>query len=95
MHIYKREKFNIMTANINDISNKLEESINRLEEARNTLLMIMESFGTDIISNDFDSNIENLEGSLFETESRLDEVAQLLGEEIDNLRGIHEKLEED
>ena len=84
-----------MTVNKSDLSKRLEESINRLEEARSNILIIMESTDVDINSGGFDSDMEDIEGSLFETLSHIEEVAQVIGEEVDNLRAILENIEDD
>jgi hypothetical protein len=88
-----------MTLNKEALIKELEESVNRLEQARSDALMMYHSSDLRFQSTDPDpevaDEIEGVEAALLVAEGRMDELAQVLGEEIDNLRGLLEKIEED
>jgi hypothetical protein len=74
----------------------LEESVNRLEQARNNTLGIQDSGGARLEGiaafAEVSADIDGIEAALLIAESRIDELAQVLDEEIDNLRGLLQKI---
>jgi hypothetical protein len=81
------------------LTQALAEIIERLEEARSNALVIRDA--DDFYHEDLDldspvvDNVEGLEAAILDFESRMQELTQVLGEELDSLRGILEVLEED
>lgn len=80
-----------------DIVNGLEEIILRLEETRNDALEFRDSSDMGFHDSGFDSEMsevmERAEAAFFEAGNCIDELIQVIGEEIDNLRGIVANLE--
>jgi hypothetical protein len=87
-----------MTLKKEGLIRDLEESVNRLEQARNNTLGIHDSGGARLESiaafAEVSADIDGIEAALLIAQSRIDELAQVLGEEIDNLRGLLEKIED-
>ena len=84
---------------LNKKAKRLENIIERLEGARSNALLIRDSSQvefqlSDIDTDDIIENIEGTEAALLVIGSRIDEVAQVLDEEISNLRDFSETLEE-
>ncbi|MGD8228796.1 MAG: hypothetical protein PVH82_19580 [Desulfobacteraceae bacterium] len=77
---------------------ELEESVNRLEQARSNTIGLHDSGDARLESIDafaeVSADIDGIEAALLIAESRIDELAQVLGEEIDNLRELIESIEE-
>lgn len=80
-----------------DIVDGLEEIIFRLEETRNDALEYRDSSDMGFHDSSFDSEtsemMEHAEAAIFEAGNCIDEMIQIIGEEIDNLRGIVANLE--
>jgi len=80
-----------------DIIEALEEILLRLEEARNDTLDFRESSDMGFHDSGFDSEVsevmERAEASVFEAGNCIDELIQVIGEEIENLRAIVANLE--
>ncbi|NQT57070.1 MAG: hypothetical protein HQ551_12675 [Desulfobacteraceae bacterium] len=84
---------------LNNEVRRLENIIERLEEARSNVLLISDSFQeefqiTNLDTDDMIEDIEGTEAALLVIVSWIDEVAQVLNEEIANLRDFSETLEE-
>jgi len=84
---------------LNNEVRRLENIIERLEEARSNALLISDSFQeefqiTNLDTDDMIEDIEGTEAALLVIVSWIDEVAQVLNEEIANLRDFSETLEE-
>jgi hypothetical protein len=75
----------------------LEGIIDRLDEARSSALLSGGSvdFESVELDPDISDDTDTIEAAVLEYESRMDELTQVLGEEIDNLRRLLENLEED
>ncbi|MGD9031706.1 MAG: hypothetical protein PVH02_03515 [Desulfobacteraceae bacterium] len=78
---------------------ELKGSVNRLEQARSKTLKIYDS-GDARLENiaafaEVSAEIDGIEAALLIAQSQIDELTQFLGEEIDNLRGLIENIEED
>jgi exonuclease VII small subunit len=77
---------------------ELEESVNRLEQARSNLIDLHDSGDAHLESieafAEVSAEIDGIEAALLIAESRIDELAQILGEEIDDLRKLIEKIED-
>jgi hypothetical protein len=75
----------------------LEGIIDRLDEARNSALLSGGSvdFESVELDPDISDETDTIEAAVLEYEGRMDELTQVLGEEIDNLRRLLENLEED
>ena len=77
----------------------LEEIIDRLDEARSDALITRDADSLDLealeLSGDMSANADSIENAVLEYEGRIDELTQVLGEEIDNLRRLLENMEED
>jgi hypothetical protein len=84
--------------NEKELAEEIEGIIDRLEEARSKTSMIRDLSEIDLQSSSLDSEIaedmEGMEAALLIAENKMDEVEQVIGEEIDNLRGILESIEE-
>ncbi len=76
----------------------LEEIIDRLDEARSDALITRDADSLDLealeLSGDMSANADSIENAVLEYEGRIDELTQVLGEEIDNLRRLLENMEE-
>ena len=83
-----------------DLTKQLEGVINRLEQVviESTLPYDIEEeeLGDNNIAliDEIPGEIEGAEASLLKMEGRIDELAQTIGEEIENLRRILEQMEE-
>jgi hypothetical protein len=81
----------------NEIKIELEDIIGRLEETRNNALEMRNSDEMGMEEKDFDGvyadDLENMESSIFQFESFIDDIIQIIGEEIENLRNLVEKLD--
>jgi len=89
-----------MTLKKEALIKELQESVNRLEQARSNILKIYDSGharleNIDAFAEESEGMIDGIEAALLIVESRIEELAQVLGEEIDNLGGLLEKIEED
>jgi hypothetical protein len=88
-----------MTLKKEALKKELEESVNRLEQARKNSIGIHDSGDARLESIDAfaeeSAEIDGVEAALLIAVSRIDELAQVLGEEIDNLRGLLDKIQED
>jgi hypothetical protein len=77
---------------------ELEESVNRLEQARSNTLELQHSGDAHLESieafAEVSAEIDGIEAALLIAETRIDELAQVLGEEIDNLRELIERIED-
>jgi hypothetical protein len=77
---------------------ELERSVSRLEQARSNTLELHDSRDAHLESieafAEVSAEIDGIEAALLIAESRIDELTQVLGEEIDNLREIIEKIED-
>jgi hypothetical protein len=77
----------------------LEGIIDRLDEAKTNALIPRDTSSADFEGIDEGNNrkgdTEEIEEAIFELESRIDELTQVMEEEIDNLRTVLENLEED
>jgi hypothetical protein len=87
-----------VSLNEKELAREIEGIIERLEEARSKTLMILDLGEVDLQSSSMDSEIseeiEGMEAALLIAENKMDEVEQVIGEEIDNLRFILESIEE-
>ena len=76
----------------------LEEIIDRLDEARSDALITRDADSLDLeaieLDDDMSANADSIENAVLEYEGRIDELTQVLGEEIDNLRRLLENMEE-
>jgi hypothetical protein len=81
------------------LAKALEGIIERLEEARGDALMNRDAGALDFQGLETGANmtedLEGIESALMEYETRIDDLTQTLGEEIDNLRGLLETMEAD
>lgn len=81
------------------IAREMECIIDRLDEARSSALLIGDVDETDFQNRDVDAEmaeeIGGTDAALLVAENRIDELAQLMGEEIENLRRLLEILEDD
>jgi hypothetical protein len=78
----------------------LEGIIERLEQARSDALIIQDAHDVGIRSNDPDpvevaEEIQGAEAALLVAGSLIDKLAHVLGEEINSLRNLLEKVHED
>ena len=81
-----------------EIIKALEDSIISLEEVFTNVASISDSEGIGIkgdTSLDMADDIEGTEAALMIAESRIEEMIQVLGEEIENLRALLETMEEE
>lgn len=80
-----------------DIVRDLEEVVLRLEEARNDAMEFRVSNDMGLSDSSFESEVpemlERTEAAFFEAGNCIDGLIQVIGEEIDNLRGIEADLE--
>lgn len=81
------------------LAKALEGIIERLDEARNSALLTRDTgsldFGNIELDPDMSGNVDSVEAAILEYEGRMDELMQILGEEIDNLRRLLENIEEE
>lgn len=77
----------------------MEGIIKRLDEARSDVLLTGDLSETDFqdsdIYADMAEGIEGVDAALIVAENRIEEFAQLMGEEIENLRRLLETIEDD
>ena len=84
-----------------EIAREMEGIIDRLDEARSSALLIGDVSETGFQDADLygdmamAGDIEGPEAALLVAENRIDELAQLMGEEIENLRRLLDILEDD
>jgi hypothetical protein len=95
----------IMISIKEEIKTDLEEIINRLEEIRNSALDMRESHEIGLQSRDYEKDydehfeendeedVESLEAAIFEFGIFVDGIIQLMGEEIEYLRSLVEKVD--
>lgn len=87
-----------MTFKKEKLIKELEGSVNRLEQVRSNTLELHDSRDAHLESieafAEVLAEIDGIEAALLIAESRIDELAQVLGEEIDNLRKLIEKIED-
>ena len=88
-----------------EIKTDLEEIIGRLEETRNSALDMRESNEMGLQSRDYEADydehheinyeedVESLESAIFELQNFADGIIQFVGEEIENLRSLVEKVD--
>lgn len=78
-----------------DIVKELEDVILRLEEARSDALefRVFSDAGLDDSGFESAETMERAEAAFFESGNCIDGLIQVIGEEIDNLRGIEAYLE--
>jgi hypothetical protein len=80
----------------NDIVKDLEDVILRLEEARDDALEFRDSSDMGLDNSGFESDMpevmEHAEAAFFGSNNCIDGLIQVIGEEIDNLRGIEANL---
>ena len=87
--------------NKEEILEKLEESINRLEGALTSSTLASDSDEIGLKednldpSDDVTENIEVAEAALMVAEGRIEQMIQVLSEEIDSLRTLMERIEEE
>lgn len=94
-----------MTSRKEEIKTDLEEIISRLEETRNSALDMRESNEMGLQSRDYEEgyeegyegnyeeDVESMEAVIFEFGGFIDGLIQLMGEEIENLRSLIEKVD--
>ena len=86
-----------MTLKESEIKIDLEDIISRLAETRNNALEMRESNEMGLQFGDFESDyeedMESMEAAIFEFGTFIDEIIQVIGEELDNLRNIVEKID--
>ena len=89
-----------MSIKNSEILRVLSDSINSLEEMYANATLLPDSEGIGNRDDDLDSlldeadDLEGAEAALMIAESRIEEITQVLGEEIENLRTLMEKIEE-
>ncbi len=91
----------IITLKKEEIKTDLEEIINRLEETRNNALDMRESNDMGLQSRDYEGeyeerceeDVERMEAAIFAFGNFIDGIIQLMGEEIENLRSLVEKVD--
>lgn len=86
-----------MTIVEEEIKIEFEDITSRLEETRNSALEMRSSDEIGVQDSDLDSgyteDLENMESSIFQFESFIDDIIQIMGEEIENLRTLVEKID--
>lgn len=82
----------------NGISMELEGVISRLEDARDNAIESLGSRDVGLQSNDLDADlvhgIEGAESAFLVAEQQIDELTHVMSGEIDNLRSLLERIEE-
>jgi hypothetical protein len=82
-----------------ELARELEGAIERLDEARSNALLTGDLSGTDFLDSDIDADmaegIEGVDAALIVAENRIEEFAQVMAEEIENLRRLLETIEDD
>jgi hypothetical protein len=86
-----------MNLNKETLIKDLEESVNRLEQARSNIIELHDSRNAHLESieafAEVSAEIDGIGAALLIDETRIDELAQVLGEEIDHLRELIEKID--
>ena len=86
-----------MNLNKETLIKDLEESVNRLEQARSNIIELHDSRNAHLESieafAEVSAEIDSIGAALLIDETRIDELTQVLGEEIDNLRELIEKID--
>jgi hypothetical protein len=86
-----------MNLNKETLIKDLEESVNRLEQARSNIIELHDSRNAHLESieafAEVSAEIDGIGAALLIDETRIDELTQVLGEEIDNLRELIEKID--
>lgn len=89
-----------MTIKKSEVAGKLEGIINRLEDLISESSLIHETDDIDydiddlVMDGDPDDEMGSADSSLMIMERQLNEIIQVVGEEVDNLRRILEKIED-
>ena len=82
----------------NRISMELEGVISRLEDARDNAIELLGSRDVELQSDDLDADvahdIEGAESAFLVAEQQVNAMTQVMSEEIDNLRSLLGKMEE-
>ena len=82
----------------NGISMELEGVISRLEDARDNAIELLGSRDVELQSYDLDADvahdIEGAESAFLVAEQQVNAMTQVMSEEIDNLRSLLGKMEE-
>lgn len=82
----------------NGISMELKGVISRLEDVRDNAIESLGSRDVGLQDDDLDADvahdIEGAESAFLVAEQQIDEMTQAMSEEIDNLRSLLEKVEE-
>jgi hypothetical protein len=84
-----------------ELAREMESIIDRLDDVRSSALLINDVDETDFQDADLNGDmamggdIEGPEAALLVAENRIEELAQSMGEEIENLRRLLEILEDD
>ena len=82
----------------NGISMELEGVISRLEDVRDNAIELLGSRDVELQSDDLDADvahdIEGAESAFLVAEQQIDELTQVMSGEIDNLRSLLERIEE-
>ena len=80
------------------ITMELDASISSLEDARDNAIQLLGSQDVGLQGNDLDADeahdLEGAESELLVAEQHIEEMAQAVSEEIDNLRSLLIKIEE-
>jgi hypothetical protein len=88
-----------MTSQQKVLANTLAGIIDRLDEARISALQTRDLDDVGFESGDLDSDVaddaDRMEAAVLQYENKMYDLTQVLGEELDNLRGLLEALEED
>jgi hypothetical protein len=87
-----------MTLKKERLIEELEESVNRLEQTRTKIIELHDSRDAHLESieafAEVSAEIDGIGAALLIDETRIDELTRVLGEEIDNLRDLLEKIED-
>jgi hypothetical protein len=88
-----------MTSQQKVLANTLAGIIDRLDEARSSALQTRDLDDVGFEGGDLDSDMsddaDRMEAAVLQYENKMYDLTQVLGEELDNLRGLLEALEED
>jgi hypothetical protein len=86
-----------MNLNKETLIKELEESVNRLKQARSNIIELHDSRNAHLESieafAEVSAEIDGIGTALLIDETRIDKLTQVLGEEIDNLRELIDKIE--
>jgi hypothetical protein len=87
-----------MNLNKETLIKELEESVNRLKQARSNIIELHDSRNAHLESieafAEVSAEIDGIGTALLIDETRIDKLTQVLGEEIDNLRELIDKIED-